>query len=63
LLQSLAACQRIKSPHKTAWRNTSWTQLDESSYYGLIGQLREVVPPNLPFWMLEEHWNATDDEQ
>ena len=63
LIQRLAASPRIQSPHKTAWRNTSWTQLGESEYCTLITQLREVVPRDLPFWMLEEYWNASEDEE
>jgi hypothetical protein len=63
LLRKLAASPRIQSPHKTAWCNTNWTQLGESEYYTLIAQLREVVPSDLPFWMLEEYWNASEDEE
>jgi len=63
LLQKLAASARILSPHQTAWRKTRWTQLRESEYYTLIAQLREVVPRDSPFWMLEEYWNATEDEE
>jgi hypothetical protein len=63
LLQKLATSPKIRSPHQTAWRKTSWTQLGESEYYTLIAQLREVVPRGVPFWMLEEYWNATEDEE
>jgi hypothetical protein len=55
LLQSLATSDRITSPHKAAWRSTSWTQLDEGAYDRLIGQLRAAIPANAPFWMIEEY--------
>lgn len=32
LLQGLAASDRISSPHKSAWRDINWTQLDEAGY-------------------------------
>jgi hypothetical protein len=63
LLQNLAASPRIESPHKAAWRTTNWTQLCESAYYGLIEQLREVLPKDVPFWMLEEFWSPTEYEE
>lgn len=63
LLHTLAACARIESPHKSEWRNTNWTRLNEQGYYRLIAQLREVVPDSQPFWMLEQYWNMTEDEE
>lgn len=63
LLHRLAASRQIQSPHKTAWRNTNWTQLGKSEYYTLTAQLRDAVPRDLPFWMLEEYWNVSDDEE
>jgi hypothetical protein len=63
LLQKLGASPRVRSRHQTAWRNTSWTQLGESGYYTLIAQLRKVVPQDLPFWMLEEYWGVSEDEE
>ena len=60
LLQSLAASDRITSPHKAAWRSISWTQLDEGAYDRLIGQLRAAIPANVPFWMIEEYWEPSD---
>lgn len=62
LLQSLAASDRITSPHKAAWRSISWTQLDQAAYEQLIGQLRSAIPANAPFWMLEEYWEPADSE-
>ena len=56
LLQALASSDSISSPHKGEWRRISWTQLDEMAYYQLIGQLRDVVPLNAPFWRIEEYW-------
>jgi hypothetical protein len=63
LLQKLATSPRIHSPHKTAWRSTSWTQLTAQGYYRLIAQLREVIPDDAPFWMLEEYWSPTENEE
>lgn len=60
LLHSLAASDRITSPHKEAWRSTNWTQLDESAYSRLIAQLRAAIPTNAPFWAIEEYWQPTD---
>lgn len=60
LLQALAASPRVVSPHKAAWRTTSWTQLDEAAYYTLIGQLRTALPASEPFWALEEYWQPSE---
>lgn len=54
LLKALAASPTVVSPHKRAWRKTNWTQLDEAGYYRLVDQLRAVLPPDAPFWRLEE---------
>jgi hypothetical protein len=64
LLQGLASSDRITSPHKSAWRDINWTQLDESGYHELIGQLRSALPDDAPFWTLEEYWEPsyTEDE-
>ena len=62
LLQNLASAPRIASPHKAAWRTTSWTRLTEPSYYELIEQLRAILPAAAPFWMLEELWSPTEEE-
>lgn len=63
LLQKLAVSSRIESPHQTEWRNINWTQLDEPEYYKLIAQLREVLPRDIPFWMLEEHWSPAEYDE
>jgi hypothetical protein len=60
LLQALSRSNRIRSPHKAAWRRINWTQLDERGYIELIGQLRQVLPPGAPFWTLEEYWEPSD---
>jgi hypothetical protein len=62
LLQSLAASDRITSPHEAAWRSISWTQLDEAAYDRLIGQLRNAIPGDAPFWTIEEYWEPSDGE-
>jgi hypothetical protein len=62
LLQNLAAAPRIDSPHKASWRGTRWTRLSEPQYYDLIEQLRAALPAGAPFWMLEEFWRPTEDE-
>jgi hypothetical protein len=55
LLQRLASCETIDSPHKRSWSAISWTKLDEEAYYSLIGELREALPVGAPFWIIEEH--------
>lgn len=61
LLRNLAASTVIESPHKEAWGQVAWTQLDQATYYALVDQLRLVLPQELPFWMLEEHWTVVND--
>jgi hypothetical protein len=63
LLKNLAACSDVCSPNKGKWSGTKWTQLNEPKYYELVEQIREAVPPDLPFWMIEKYWNlAASDE-
>jgi hypothetical protein len=62
LLQALASSDRITSPHKAAWRSINWTQLDEAAYDQLIGQLRDALPHDAPFWTIEEYWEPSDTE-
>jgi len=62
LLQHLASSERVTSAHKLSWRSINWTQLTESDYYGLIAQLRELVPAGKPFWIIEEYWQPADVE-
>jgi hypothetical protein len=61
LLQNLASSPEIESPHKSKWRATTWTTLDERSYYELISELRSVVPDGEPLWKLEQYWTVTND--
>jgi hypothetical protein len=58
LLQNLARAHR-DDPRARRWLRTNWTQLDETSYYRLITELRALLPRREPFWKLEEHWNVT----
>lgn len=44
------------SPHKTTWRATAWTKLDEKAYYELLATLRSVVPAPEPWWKIEKYW-------
>jgi hypothetical protein len=60
LLQALAASPRISSPHQAQWRKVAWTQLQDAGYYQLIDQLRAALPPEVPFWMLEEYWQPSE---
>ncbi len=46
--------------HKAAWRSINWTQLNESAYGELIGQLRNAIPCGAPFWTIEEYWEPSD---
>ena len=59
LLQNLASSD-ITSPHKAGWRTTTWTTLDEQSYYALVSELRSVLAENEPFWKLEKYWTVTE---
>ena len=60
LLHGLASSDRITSAHKAAWRSINWTQLDQSAYDELIGQLRSAIPYDAPFWTIEEYWEPSD---
>ena len=59
LLQALAKSDRIKSAHQAEWGLINWTDLNESRYTNLIHQLRGVLPPNAPFWTIEEYWEPS----
>jgi len=63
LLQALASDARYDERQRNNWRQTNWTQLDENGYYKLIEQLRKTLSPEIPFWMLEEYWTASDEEE
>ncbi len=60
LLQSLASSPDLKNPHKSEWRTTAWTKLDEQGYYKLISELRSVVPEPQPWWKLEQYWGKNE---
>jgi len=60
LLHALASAEEVKSPHKRAWTQTNWTELDGPAYRELIGQLRAVVPAGAPFWSIEKYWQPSD---
>ena len=60
LLRKLAAFY-VNSEHRSKWAKTKWTKLNDQQYYELIKQLRQVLGPEEPFWMLEHFWTVTDD--
>lgn len=61
LLSNIARSRDIVSTHKGEWAKVRWTRLDEEEYYRLIGQLRDSLAPDEPFWMLERYWTVTDE--
>jgi hypothetical protein len=61
LLRNIARAPEVQSPHKSAWAHLKWTQLDESSYYSLAGQLRAVIGAGEPFWKLERFWTVSEE--
>ena len=63
LLQTLAGDPSFEPQHRAVWRQTNWTQLTENDYYNLVRQLRSGLPQEIPFWMLEEHWTAADEDE
>ncbi len=60
LLRALASSDELKSPHKHTWASVNWTELDDSAYRELIGQLRTVIPAGAPFWSIEKYWQPSD---
>jgi hypothetical protein len=60
LLQNIAKDPGVSAEHSQTLRNTSWTQLDEQSYFDVLSILREVNGDR-PFWKLEEYWDVTPD--
>ncbi len=60
LLQNLSKDEQIEHPRKKEWFKIAWTQLNETDYFQLIDQLREVVGSE-PFWKLEEYWTVTNE--
>ena len=61
LLQNLASSPDFRPLHKSAWRSTAWTKLNESTYYELLATLRTVVPEPEPWWKLEQYWAVTNE--
>lgn len=61
LLRKLAA-SLMNSEYSREWARVRWTKLTHKQYYELIGQLREALGPDEPFWKLERFWTVTDDE-
>ena len=62
LLSNVARSPDVVSSNKSAWARLRWTKLDEKSYYRLIPQLRAILGPDEPFWVLEAHWIVTDKQ-
>lgn len=60
LLHHLASSD-LDSPHKSKWRVTTWTTLDDARYYALMSELRGALTKDEPFWKLERYWTVTDD--
>jgi hypothetical protein len=61
LLQNLGTSAEIQSVHKKGWLLVNWTMLDEPAYYTLLSQLRTVLAPSDPWWLLERHWTVTNN--
>jgi hypothetical protein len=62
LLTYMARSSAIVSDKKAGWARIRWTALDEGGYYVLIRELRSVLAPGQPFWLLERYWTVTDEE-
>lgn len=60
LLRTLADEPAVESPHKAEWRRIRWTRLEQDDYERLIGQLREVVGADVPFWTIEKYWQPSN---
>lgn len=63
LLKALASDSQFDHQKRNGWQKTKWTQLEENAYDKLIKVLREILPSGLPFWMLEECWIPSDDDE
>ena len=61
MLLSRLTSPDVGSLRMSRWRHTSWTSLDERSYYALVSDLREVLPRKEAFWKLEQYWTVTSD--
>ena len=62
LLRKLASSD-VKTEHSKKWAKVTWTRLNEAEYYELIGQIRQTLDPEDPFWMLEQFWNVTNNAE
>ncbi len=63
LLKALAADSQFDQQKRNGCQQTKWTQLDENAYDNLIKELRGVFPSEVSFWMLEEYWTPSDDDE
>lgn len=61
LLRNLSSCKSLPPTHKTLWRSTAWTKLNESEYFALLASLRSVVLAPQAWWLLEEYWTVTNE--
>ncbi len=59
LLQNLAAAPGVDRRLRAKWRTVSWTALDERGYHELLTELRTVLTPDEPWWMLERFWTVS----
>lgn len=58
-LKQLAKSTAGDESKRRRWGKIRWTQLNETRFYALVDELREVVKKD-PFWHLENYWNVTD---
>jgi hypothetical protein len=61
LLRNVVRAHELQSPHKYTWAKIKWTQLNETSYYILVGQLLALLPDGEPFWKLEQFWTVSEE--
>jgi len=61
LLRTMATSAEVESRHKARWRRVAWTTLDEAGYFELLQQLRETLPPESPWWRLEQYWTPASE--
>jgi len=59
LLQNISKMEGVDRRAKEKLRTTSWTQLNEASYFELLAILREINGAQ-PLWKLEEYWTVTE---
>ena len=60
LLQRLARDETWPKSYREIWRSTAWTDLDEQTYYELIGTFRQCDLDKPSFWKLERYWAIND---